>query len=328
MTERVQQAAKALAGAATAVVCGHVDPDGDALGSMLAITAALRAIGVDAQPAWGARDETAPPAPLDPALSFLPGADRVAVPETVTPNPDVLVCCDTAAPGRLGTLQPLLQRAGTVIVVDHHAVGQPFGDIRLIDEGASSTGVIALGLIDALGVALTPDIANALYLAILTDTGRFSFAATSAADHLAAARLHEAGADHVRVARAVYESASSGYLPLVARVTARARVDGGVLWSHTTQADLAETGAEPHETDGLIELLRRVEAHDVVLLLRQTTAGRWRCSMRSRGGTDVAAIAESFGGGGHRMAAGFTADGDPADVARAVAGRLAPVEVG
>ena len=317
------RAVEALRGASTAVVVGHVNPDGDALGSLLALTAALRALGVDARPAWGGRDATTPPAPLDAGLAFLPCTDLVGGP--LPEAPDVLVCCDTAAAARLGTLQPLVDRAGTVVVVDHHDTGDGFGDIRVVDPAASSTGILALALVDSLGVALDPGIASALYLAILTDTGRFSFASTTPADHRAAARLIEAGADHVGVARAVYESATAGYLPLVARVAQRAVVGPALTWSWTTQADLVEADAGDHETDALIELVRKVDVSDVALFMRETPSGRWRCSLRSRGATDVSAIAGRFGGGGHRMAAGFTGDGDPSAIAEQVLALL-PVE--
>ena len=318
----VRAAADVLRGARTVVVVGHIDPDGDALGSLLATSAALDAIGIDVHPSWGGRDAATPPAPLDPALSFLPLRGRVRAPEDLPPQVDVLVCCDTAAAGRLGTLQPLVDAAGTVVVIDHHAVGDGFGDIRIVDDTASCTGVLVLRLIDALGVELTPAMADALYLALLTDTGRFSFASTGPADHRVAARLLEAGADHVGVTRAVYESASAGYLGLVARTTGRATVSPELVWSWTTREDLVDSGAEPHETDGLIELLRRVDTVDVALLMRETDGGRWRSSLRSRGGTDVAAVAQRLGGGGHHLAAGFTADGDPADIADRVRAEL------
>ncbi len=315
------RAVEAMRGARTAVVCGHVNPDGDALGSLLALTAALRHLGVDARPAWGGRDADTPPAPLEEGLAFLPGTDLVGGP--LPDAPDVLVCCDTAAASRLGTLAPLIERAGTVVVVDHHDIGDGFGDIRVVDPAASSTGILALALIDSLGVPLDGDIASALYLAILTDTGRFSFSSTTPADHRAAARLIEAGADHTRVARAVYESATAGYLPLVARVAERAVVGPDLTWSFTTQADLDEADAGDHETDALIELVRKVDVSDVALFLREMPTGRWRCSRRARGATHVSAHAAPRGGGGPPMAAGFSADGRPEDIAATVT-RLLP----
>jgi bifunctional oligoribonuclease and PAP phosphatase NrnA len=310
----VTAAADVLRGARTAVVTGHVDPDGDALGSLLALTAALRARGVDATPSWGSRHPDEPPAPLEQALSWLPCADLVVPPERAPGRVDVLVACDTATADRLGTAQPLLGRAAQVVVLDHHAVGRPFGDVRVLDPTASCTGVLVLRLLDALGVALQPAVADALYLALVTDTGRFGHGSTTAEDHRVAARLLEAGADHVRVGRAVYGSASRGWLPLVARVTGRAVVDDALAASWVTQADLAATGAGAHEPDGLVDLLRSVGDVPVACLLRETPSGGWRCSLRSAGAVDVAAVAAAFGGGGHRMAAGFSAAGDPGDV--------------
>lgn len=318
----IDRAAAVLRAAETVVVTGHVNPDGDALGSLFALTAALRHLGVKAIPSWGSRDSGEPPAALDPALGWLTCAEDARLPEELPDAADVLVACDTAAAGRLGTLAPVLASAGHVVVIDHHAVGEAFGDTRILDEGASCTGVLVLRLIDALGVPLDPGIADALYLSLLTDTGRFSFDATSPQDHRVAARLLEAGANHVAVTRAVYESASRGWLPLVARITARAIVADDVVASWVTQADLVETGAGEHETDGLIDLLRKVDGVDTCCLLRETAQGTWRSSLRSRGAVDVAAIAQDLGGGGHRMAAGFTGHGTAAAVIADVRRRL------
>ena len=326
----LQLAARVLAGARTAVVTGHVDPDGDALGSLLAITAGLREVGVQAHACWGAREVTGTPAPVPTAWApLLPALEHVRQPVQLPAEVDVLVVCDSAAPSRLGTLQPMLDRARCTIVIDHHAVGEPFGDIRVVDEGSSSTGLLALRLLDHLEVTPTPSVANALYLAILTDTGRFSFPATGAVDHRAAARLLDAGADPAAVARAVYESASHGFLGLVGLVAERAEVRDGALVSWVLQSDLTETGARWEETDGVLALLRQVGGVDVTCLLRQTDEGRWRTSLRSRGGRDVAAVAAAFGGGGHRMAAGCTLDGSLTEardaIASALAGRESPL---
>lgn len=309
-------AAERLRSARQVVVTGHIDPDGDALGSLLAVTAGLRQLGIEASAAWGARHQGGQPAPVPVAWRpLLPALDRLVTEPADLPGAiDVLVCCDTATADRLGTLAPLVDRAATTIVIDHHAVGDPFGQMRLVSDSASSTGVIALALLDRLRVVLTPPIATALFLAILTDTGRFAYPATSSADLRAAARLMDAGADHAGVARAVYEHTSPGFVKLLSRVLHRAQIDEGMVLSWATQADLDETGAAWEETDGLIGPLRAVRDRDLTCLLRESDHRRWRTSLRSRGATDVAAVAERFGGGGHRMAAGLTAEGDIVDV--------------
>ncbi|HUG84855.1 MAG TPA: DHH family phosphoesterase [Euzebya sp.] len=319
----LHRAADVLRGAGTVVVAGHVNPDGDALGSVFALTAALRHLGVKAVPSWGSRDADEPPPVLEPALGFLPCAEDARAPDDLPAAPDVVVACDTAAASRLGTLAPLAEAASTVIVIDHHAVGDGFGDIRLVDEYASCTGVLVLALIDALDVPLGAAMADALYLALLTATGRFAFASTTPTDHRVAARLLEAGADHVAVTRAVYESASRGYLALVARVADRAVVADDLVVSWVTRTDLVQTGTGEEETDGLIDLLRKVEGIDVTCLLRETPQGTWRTSLRSRGACDVAAVAAGLGGGGHRMAAGFTGRGTVESVLADIRVRLA-----
>lgn len=322
-TSDIEKAVELLRTAGSVVVIGHINPDGDALGSVFALTAALRSIGVPAVPTWGSRHRDQPPAPLSAELEqVLPTEGLELRPEVLPSAPDVVVSCDTAAATRLGTLQPLLEQAGAVIVVDHHAVGEAFGDVRLVDEHAFCTGVLVTELIDHLGVDLTPEIANAVYLALVTDTGRFGFSATSADDHRLAARLLEAGADNVAVAEAVYASASRGYLTMVSRVTARAVIDDQLICSYVTLEDLEDAGSSADEPDGLIELLRSVGGIDVTCFLRETRPGEWRSSLRSRGGTDVAAVAHALGGGGHRMAAGFTGHGDAEDVLAAVRSHL------
>lgn len=310
----IDKAVELLAAARSVAVAGHVDPDGDALGSVFALTAALRHRGVEAIPTWGSRHDAQPPAPLEPALSFLPGAHDVRHPQDLPATIDVMVCCDTAAASRLGTAESVLRTADTVVVVDHHAVGDGFGDIRVVDPTASCTGILTLRLVDALGVPVHGGIADALYLALLTDTGRFGYGVTTPADHHMAARLLAAGADHVRINRAVYESASRGYLQLVSQVTARAVFDDDMVASWVTQDDLARTGTAESEPDGLIDLLRKIDDVDVVCFLRQTAAGVWRSSLRSRGAHDVAEVARHFGGGGHRLAAGFTTTGEAEEV--------------
>ncbi len=313
-----RRAAQRLRRAGSVTVVGHINPDGDALGSVLALTEGLRTIGVPAVATWGARHEGQEPAPLSDALAAVLPTDGLVAAGMITEPPEVLVSCDTAAASRLGTLSHLAAQATDVVVIDHHAVGEPFGDIRVVDEHASCTGVLVLEVLRHLDVPLTPPLANAIYLALLTDTGRFGFSSTGPADHRVAAGLLEAGADHAAVGEAVYASASRGYLTLVSRVTRRATVTDTMVSSYVTLDDLAQTRTSSDEPDGLIDLLRRVGDIDVTCFLRETQPLVWRSSLRSRGGTDVAQIARAMGGGGHRRAAGFTGRGTASEVVAAV----------
>lgn len=320
MAGALADAAARLREASDVVVLGHVDPDGDALGSIFALTAALRHLGVPAVASWGSREAGQPPALLPPGYDFLPCLDAAAAPDELPAAPDVLVCCDTAAPGRLGTLAGLLDTAGTTIVVDHHATATPYGTIRVVDPAAAATTVLVAQLIAELAVPLDEGIANALYLGLVTDTGRFSFSSTSPSDLRLAAELMEAGAEASRIARHVYDTATLGWLRLMGAALARVQVDpdADLIWGAVHQADFTSADADADDAEGLLDLLRRVADIDVACLMRETPGGQWRVSLRSRGGTDVAAIAAAFGGGGHRLAAGFTAPGPPEAIAAAV----------
>jgi bifunctional oligoribonuclease and PAP phosphatase NrnA len=288
------------------LVTTHENPDGDALGSMLATKLMLEQLGKDVV-IYLAGDV---PLPREYQFMELEGLRRGAVAD----GDRVLFAVDCANERRLGPDPALYERAPLVIDIDHHHDNTRFGQLNYIDAGASSTGEIMRDLIEELGVELTPEIAEALYIAIVTDTGRFQYANTTAKALRLAAELVEAGADVHRVFQGVYENVAFAKLKLIARALDHARVyEGGrVIVSHLEKSDFDAAGAEEPYSEGIIDYLRAVEGAEIAALIREPPTRNGptrRVSLRTTGeGLDVSKIARKSGGGGHRMAAGFSSE--------------------
>ncbi|HEX9776244.1 MAG TPA: bifunctional oligoribonuclease/PAP phosphatase NrnA [Actinomycetota bacterium] len=297
----------------------HVGPDGDALGSMLAVGLALRSRGIEVAASWGSE-----PFEVPAALSFLPGRDLLVPPARFPGEPAVLLTFDAGSLDRVGTLAAAAQKAGTLIVVDHHASNDRFGAVNLVDPDAAASAVIAAELLDRLQIPLDADVASGLYTGLVTDTGRFQHSNTTPAVHALAARLIAAGAPHVAITDRVYNTWKRGFLTLAGDALARLRERDGMVWTWVTQEDLARHGVGLADLDPLIDLVRTAEGIDVAAVLKQQPEGNYKVSMRSRAATDVGSICASFGGGGHRLAAGFTSEkSDPEAIAGEIAARLA-----
>jgi phosphoesterase RecJ-like protein len=304
------------------LVC-HVNPDGDALGSMLGFGLGLRRLGFTHVVA------TFPePYELPSVFSFLPGQDLLVAPAEAPARPEVGLSFDAASVGRLGELAPALQAAREWIVLDHHASNPGFGSIRLVEPRAAATSVVAARLLDALGAGLDEQIATNLYVALTTDTGSFRHDLTTDQVHLLAARLVAAGARPAEVASRVFDSRPFAALELLTTVLARAELDraavggAGLVTAYATLADLERYDLPAHVLESFIEVLRTAEEADVACLVKPVAEDRWSVSLRSRGNTDVGAVAVSMGGGGHRAAAGFTGYGSVTDVLAAVRAKL------
>ncbi len=303
-------AAAALEAAESLVAVGHVNPDGDALGAALAIALAARAAGKSAFVAFGE------PFTMPQQYRFLDTSPWLPVAEVPTPL-DLLVTCDTARRERLGSAAGLADRASRVVIIDHHVPdsdpdAESFGDVRYIDSTAAATAEMAYRLIKHLGWKITPEVAAALYVGLVTDTGRFQYSATSPAVHLMAAELIVAGVRPEVVGRHIYEESPFGYLHVAGTVLGRAQLDRehALVWSTLFIEDLEKEGIGLEDADGLIDLIRIAEEAEVACLLR-VDGSTVKVSLRSRGGVDVAAIAASHGGGGHHNASGFTHEGTP-----------------
>jgi bifunctional oligoribonuclease and PAP phosphatase NrnA len=285
----------------------HENPDGDALGSMLATKLALEQLGKDVVMFLGGEA----PMPAEYAFMALDGLQR-KVPDDAAER--TLVAVDCANESRIGPDAEVLQIAPKVIDIDHHHDNTRFGDLNLIDPRASSTGELLRDVFRKLDVELTPPIAEALYIALVTDTGRFQYTNTTPKSLRLAAELVEAGADLHRIFQGVYETVQFAKLKLLARALERAQVyEGGrLVVSYLLRNDFSEVGAAEPYSEGIIDFLRAVEGADMAVLIREPPreAGPTRrVSLRaSHDELDVSAIARKSNGGGHRQAAGFSSE--------------------
>jgi phosphoesterase RecJ-like protein len=305
--------AKAIRGHDRFIVTTHENPDGDALGSLVAMTLALRELGKDADMYLFGE------VPIPKEYEFMQFEGLVR-----GPNPDsserVVLALDAANERRLGPESMLLEKAPFIIDIDHHHDNTRFGTVNLIVGDASSTGEILADVFRELGVALTPEIAEALYIAVVTDTGRFQYANTTAKALRLAAELVEAGADVHRVFQGVYENVAFAKLKLVARALENAEVfEGGrVVVSHLEREDFDAAGAEEPYSEGIIDYLRAVEGAELAALIREPPTANGpthRVSLRTtEEDLDVSAIARLSGGGGHRQAAGFSSEATVEDI--------------
>jgi phosphoesterase RecJ-like protein len=289
------------------LVVTHENPDGDALGSLLAMTLALRQLGKDVD-MYLAGDGALP---AEYAFMQLDGLLR-EVPADMEER--TLVAVDCAKADRMGPDTTPIERAQFVIDIDHHHDNTRFGDVNLIVADASSTGEVLRDVFRELGVELTPEIAEPLYIALVTDTGRFQYANTTPKSLRLAAELVEAGADVHAVFQQVYESVQFAKLKLLARALERARVleGGSIVVSYLLRDDFGDVGAAEPYSEGIIDYLRAVEGAELAALIREPPrddAPARRISLRaSIDELDVSAIARTFGGGGHRQAAGFQSE--------------------
>jgi bifunctional oligoribonuclease and PAP phosphatase NrnA len=288
------------------VLTTHENPDGDALGSLLAAKLAFDQLGKDSVMVLHGDS------PLPQEYAFMPLDDlQRRWPDDVSER--VLVALDCANESRIADPE-VLGRVPLSIDIDHHHDNTRFGQINLIVPDASSTGEVLRDLLRELGLELTPDIAEALYIALVTDTGRFQYTNTTPKALRLAAELVEAGADVHRIFQGVYESVQFAKLKLLARALERAQVyEGGrIVVSYLLRTDFAEVGAAEPYSEGIIDCLRAVEGADMAVLIREPPrqdGPARRVSLRaSVDELDVSAIARKSGGGGHRQAAGFSSE--------------------
>jgi phosphoesterase RecJ-like protein len=335
VTESVwNEAVACLRAAPDAILACHVAPDGDALGSMLALSRVLRAADVATTCTWG-DERWAPPA----SYSWLPDLGNVVRPSAVPPDPSLLVVLDTSSRDRLGVLRDLPERAGSVVVIDHHAhngadEGTKLPGVHVVDPSAAATAVLVEELLRRLDAPLDETTATLLYVGLVTDTGSFQHAVTTPAVHAVAARLLAAGARPDDVARNLWGTRPFAYQRILGKALERATLDRsaaggrGVVWTVVAQGDLAGTGVGLDEVESVIDVVRSARESDVAVVLKEDVDGTFRVSTRSRGATDVGAACLALGGGGHRLAAGFTSHKNAEETIRvlldALAGAPAP----
>ncbi|KAB1903254.1 bifunctional oligoribonuclease/PAP phosphatase NrnA [Micromonospora sp. AMSO1212t] len=291
------------------LIC-HVNPDGDALGSMLGFGLGLRRLGVrDLQATFPGPPEVPEP------FRWMPGVDLLVPQDDAYRAPDLVICFDAASESRLGDLVDRLDTAGMSLVLDHHASNSGFGRISLVAPHAAATSVVALELLDRLGVTLDAEMATGLYVALTTDTGSFRFEATTPAVHEMAARLVATGIRPGDISRRIFDTRPFGAVRLFGEVLGRATLEPaaaaghGLVWTYATRDDLVRHDQPAYVLEALIDSVRCTEEADVSCVVKQAGEAEWAVSLRSKGAVDVSAVAVALGGGGHRFAAGFTGRG-------------------
>jgi phosphoesterase RecJ-like protein len=316
--DALSEAVTAIEAADSVIAMGHVGPDGDALGAMLAITLGARAAGKTAVATFGE------PFSLADRYRYL-DTSTLLHPDEVDGVFDVAVMCDCGTLDRVGSAGPHAVGARQLIVVDHHLSNDgDLGDIRVIDSSAAATTQLVYYLIEDLGWTMTTEIADALYTGLVTDTGRFQYSNTTPEVHRVAAELLALGVRSDVISQHVYEEAPFGYLGVAGAVMTRAQLDeeAEFVWSHLEPADLEQAGIAYEDAEGLIDLIRVTDKAQVACLLRLVDEGVLKGSLRSRGRIDVSAIAVALGGGGHHNAAGFTTRLSPEQTVEFIKGRL------
>jgi phosphoesterase RecJ-like protein len=297
------------------LIACHENPEGDAIGSELALALALRKMG-----------KTVTVLNADPVpgnLAFLPGADSV-VSEEDGSRYDVAVVVDCGSAERTGRVQQEIAKPPVLVNIDHHRTNGGCGDYCLIDPDAAATGMLVYRILTALGVEIGYDVAVNIYVAILTDTGSFHYSNSSPEAFHIAGEMIRRGIDPWAVAEQVYETQSADRLRLLGRVLSSLEITaGGKVASITTmKKDLADFSAGKDSLEGFINYPRSILGVEVAVAFREEGEGEFRVSFRSKGRVDVSAVALAFGGGGHRNAAGCTVRGPFAEVKRKVFGAL------
>ncbi len=298
------------------LVTSHVKPDGDAMGSLMAMTHILRKMGKLATPV------------LQDAIphncAFVPGVEGILHPPGLIDGYDVGIVVDCAEFSRVGEgLVDMLRRIPVIINIDHHTGTPSYGHFNWVETSASSTCEMLHRLCEALGVAPDPHIATSLYTGLMTDTGSFRFSNTNRHVLELAARLVSEGADPAHIARNIYESAQPQRLHLLAQVlaTVEFHLHNRLATAVVTQEMLRASQSTPTDSDGFINELRAVKSVELAIVFREGDNGVVHVSMRSREHVDVAHLARAHGGGGHRQAAAFRTQGTLSEIRKEITGK-------
>lgn len=294
--------------AETIAICAHTSPDGDALGSELALAELIEVV-------WPTAHVTcllADPDEVPRIYRFLPGSERLVHVGELEGDPDLFICVDLSQPSRLNEAEAVLRRAGKLAVIDHHPAAERFWDAGVVRADAAASGVIVAEYAMHLLGSLTQTMAQNLLCALVTDTGRFQYQNANPEAFEVASLLVDAGASPSEVALNVYQSDRLSYLHLSATVMGRITTfeHGKIAYSYATAADLATAAVPISECDGLVDLVRCVEGSEIALFLKEVPGGRVRGNLRAKSDRDISGVAREMGGGGHAAAAGFTVEGD------------------
>jgi phosphoesterase RecJ-like protein len=311
------QAVEVLVAAQSVAVVCHVFPDADTIGAGLALAQVLERSGKSVEVSFAA------PETLPESLSSLPGGHLLVSPEAVNTDADLVVTVDIPSVNRLGALRALVSPDTEVLVIDHHASNQLFGTANYVDPSADSTTVLIAELLDAWGEPIDAEIGHCLYAGLTTDTGSFRWA--SARAHRLAARLVELGVDNAAISRTLLDTHPFAWLPMLSRVLASAQLlpdaagGRGLVYALVGYREWAD--ARPEEVESIVDIVRTTAQAEVAAVFKEIEPQHWSVSMRAKT-FDLATVAMTFGGGGHRLAAGYSTTGSADEVVTALRSAL------
>jgi phosphoesterase RecJ-like protein len=311
------EAAEVLVAAQAVTVVCHVFPDADTIGAGLALAQVLEQSGKTVEVSFAA------PAALPESLRSLPGGHLLVPPDAVNPDTDLVVTVDIPSVNRLGALRALVGSGDgsdvDVLVIDHHASNQLFGTTNYVDPSADSTTLLIAELLDAWDKPIDAAIGHCLYAGLTTDTGSFRWA--SARAHRLAARLVELGVDNAEISRTLLDTHPFAWLPMLSRVLSSAQLvpaaagGRGLVYAFVGYGEWVN--ARPEEVESIVDIVRTTQQAEVAAVFKEIEPGHWSVSMRAKT-FDLAAVAMTFGGGGHRLAAGYSATGSADEVVEAL----------
>lgn len=307
-----------LSGAATVAVVAHVHPDADTVGAGLALALVLDRCGKEVEVGFGA------PPGLPESLASLPGAHLLVSPQAMRRDVDLVVTVDVPCAKRLGPLSDLADGGRPLLVIDHHVSNEMFGTANFIDVSADSTTMMVAEILDTWGQRIDPDVAHCIYAGLTMDTGSFRWASARALR--LAARLVETGVDNAAISRTLMDSHPFGWLPLLSRVLGSAQllpeaVGGrGLVYAVVGHRDWLSS--RPEEVESIVDIVRTTQEAEVAAVFKEVGPQEWSVSMRAKADVDLAAVAATLGGGGHRLAAGYSTTGPVDDVVASLCAAL------
>lgn len=311
--ENLEDIIRVLRTADHILITSHVNSDGDSIGTLVGLGLALKSLGKEVI--------MVNPDPVPDVYRFLTGADQIIIPDQLEEVPDTVVLVDCSGLDRVGqVLAERIKEVPLLINIDHHISNAYFGHYNLVEVKAAAAAEIVVHLLQHWGIQFNKDIATALYTGILMDTGSFQYPSTTYTTHQTAAYLLQQGVDLDQVRGALFESRSPAVIKLIGEAmrSFQTCAEGKIAWIVVTQEILKCTGARVEHCDGLINFPRSIAGVEIAILFRELAPGKIKVGLRSKYGADVNQLAERFGGGGHKRAAGCLLDGSVEEVVERV----------
>ncbi len=281
-------------------VCGHINPDGDSIGSTYAMYLALKKLDKNVLPIISKYSKT---------FSFLPNIDD-GVATVIEEEFDLLICVDSSSKSRLAISEEDYNKAKKVVMIDHHIEDKAFGDINIINSNLPAASELVYDFINELGIKIDKKIASYLYMGLITDTGSFNYSSTKPSTLIAASKLMDVGIDFTDICKRVNDTVSEAKLHLIQKAIENMEVyfDGQVRYTFIDYNQISSLGIDDEDAEGMTNYLRMVENTEVAIYVRERSTGELKVSMRSNGKVDLSDVAIKFLGGGHKRAAGFSMD--------------------